>query len=158
MLLTYFAGYTFTTPPASAPFGNLGRNAFRGPSFEQWDLAVNKDFFFGERYKLQFRSEFFNILNHTNFAPPNQQSNSASFGTDHHGLPGAPDPVRTEAAVLKKLEAEMFNSGRSQRSRASPSPGIFWPDRSGLRIRSCRKSALLIGSISRDRGARPTQS
>ena len=80
MLLTYFAGCTFSTPPASAPFGNLGRNAFRGPSFEQWDLAVNKDFFFGERYKLQFRSEFFNILNHTNFAPPNQQSNSASFG------------------------------------------------------------------------------
>jgi len=80
MLLTYFAGCTFSTPPASAPFGNLGRNAFRGPSLEQWDLAVNKDFFLGEKYKLQFRSEFFNILNHTNFAPPNQQSNSASFG------------------------------------------------------------------------------
>ena len=29
MLNTYYAGYTFTTPPASAPFGNLGRNAGR---------------------------------------------------------------------------------------------------------------------------------
>ncbi len=43
-LLTYFAGYTFTTPPANAPFGNLGRNAFRAPGLEQWDLAVNKNF------------------------------------------------------------------------------------------------------------------
>ena len=33
MLNTFFAGYTFTTPPANAPFGNLGRNAFRTPSF-----------------------------------------------------------------------------------------------------------------------------
>jgi len=31
MVNSYFAGYTFTTPPASAPFGNLGRNAFRAP-------------------------------------------------------------------------------------------------------------------------------
>ena len=81
MLLTYFAGCTFTTPPASAPFGDIGRNAFRGPGLEQWDLAVNKNFLITERFKLQFRSEFFNILNHTNFGPPNQQSNSTAFGT-----------------------------------------------------------------------------
>lgn len=84
-LLTYFgvagAGCTFTTPPANAPFGNLGRNAFRAPNFEQWDLAVNKDIPIHESIRLQFRSEFFNILNHTNFGVPNQQSNSASFGT-----------------------------------------------------------------------------
>ena len=48
-LLTYFAGYTFTTPPANAPFGNLGRNAFRAPGLEQWDLGVNKNFLIRER-------------------------------------------------------------------------------------------------------------
>jgi hypothetical protein len=80
-LLTYFAGYTFTTPPADAPFGNLGRNAFRAPGLWQWDLAVNKNFRITEGIKLQFRSEFFNVLNHTNFGIPNQQSNSAAFGT-----------------------------------------------------------------------------
>jgi hypothetical protein len=80
-LLTYFAGYTFTTPTADAPFGNLGRNAFRAPNFEQMDLAVNKNFRITEGMKLQFRSEFFNILNHTNFGVPNQQSNSTAFGT-----------------------------------------------------------------------------
>jgi hypothetical protein len=86
-LLTYFAGYTFTTPPASAPFGNLGRNAFRTPGLAQWDLAVNKNFRITEGIKLQFRSEFFNVLNHTNFGPPNNISSSTSFGTITTTLP-----------------------------------------------------------------------
>jgi outer membrane receptor protein involved in Fe transport len=80
-LLTYFAGCTFTTPPASAPFGNLGRNAFRAPNFEQWDLGVNKTFSIREKVRMQFRSEFFNVLNHTNFGFPNQTSTSSAFGT-----------------------------------------------------------------------------
>src|SRR5262249_38797055 len=66
MLNTYFAGYTFAVPPANAPFGNLGRNAFRMPKFEQWDLGVNKNFRIREDIRLQFRSEFFDVLNHTN--------------------------------------------------------------------------------------------
>jgi len=80
LINTYFAGYTFTTPPASAPFGNLGRNAFRAPGLEQWDLAVNKRFRITERAGLQFRSEFFNVLNHTNLGLPNPVSTSAAFG------------------------------------------------------------------------------
>ncbi len=80
-LLTYFAGYTFTTPPASAPFGNLGRNAFRTPGLEQWDLGVDKNFRIHEQIALQFRSEFFNVMNHTNFGVPNNVSTSSAFGT-----------------------------------------------------------------------------
>jgi len=80
-LLTYFAGCTFTTPSPNNPFGNLSRNAFRAPNFEQWDLGVYKNFSVAERVNLQFRSEFFNVLNHTNFGVPNQQSNSTAFGT-----------------------------------------------------------------------------
>ncbi len=86
-LLTYFAGYTFTTPPASAPFGNLSRNAFRAPGMEQWDLSVDKNFRITEGIKVQFRSEFFNVLNHTNFGPPNPISTSTSFGTITTTLP-----------------------------------------------------------------------
>ena len=86
-LLTYFAGYTFTTPPASAPFGNLGRNAFRTPGLAQLDFAVNKNFRITEGIKLQFRSEFFNVLNHTNFGPPNNVSSSTAFGTITTTLP-----------------------------------------------------------------------
>jgi hypothetical protein len=81
MLNTYFAGYTFTTPPPSAPFGDLGRNAFRAPGFEQWDFAADKKFRIGERVALQFRSEFFNILNHTNFGVPDTKTTDAAFGT-----------------------------------------------------------------------------
>jgi hypothetical protein len=80
MINTFFAGYTFTTPPASAPFGNVGRNAFRAPSYEQWDLGVDKNFRIRESMRLQFRSEFFNVLNHTNFGIPNTQSTNVAFG------------------------------------------------------------------------------
>jgi hypothetical protein len=81
MINHYFAGYTFTTPPASAPFGNLSRNAFRAPGLEQWDLAVDKRFRITETAGVQFRSEFFNILNHTNFGVPGNITTSSAFGT-----------------------------------------------------------------------------
>lgn len=75
------AGSVFSLPTPDAPFGNLGRNAFRAPGYEDWDLSVNKNFNFSERIRLQFRSEFFNLLNHTNLGIPNQQANSTSFGS-----------------------------------------------------------------------------
>jgi hypothetical protein len=78
---SYFAGYTFSTPSASAPFGSLGRNAFRAPGLEQWDLGVDKTFAFRERARLQFRSEFFNVMNHTNLGLPTAVSTSSAFGT-----------------------------------------------------------------------------
>jgi hypothetical protein len=81
MLNAYFAGYTFSTPPASAPYGDLGRNSFRAPNFDQWDFSADKNFRLGEQARLQFRSEFFNVLNHTNFGIPNTQTTSAAFGT-----------------------------------------------------------------------------
>jgi len=56
--------------------GNLGRNALRGFPAAQWDFAVRRQFPITEVLKLQFRAEFFNILNHPNFAPE-----SVSTGT-----------------------------------------------------------------------------
>jgi len=41
-----------------------------GPGFGRLDLSLCKDFRFADRFRLQFRSEFFNILNHPNFNPP----------------------------------------------------------------------------------------
>jgi hypothetical protein len=81
MINHYFAGYTFTTPPAGAPFGDLSRNAFRAPGLEQWDLAVDKRFRITETAGVQFRSEFFNVLNHTNFGVPANVTTSSAFGT-----------------------------------------------------------------------------
>ncbi|MGA1995275.1 MAG: TonB-dependent receptor, partial [Bryobacteraceae bacterium] len=81
MLNTYFAGYTFSTPPASSPFGDVGRNSFRAPDFDQWDASLDKNFQIRERIRLQIRAEFFDITNHTNFGIPNTVSTAAAFGT-----------------------------------------------------------------------------
>lgn len=72
------AAFSATTP--DQPFGNLGRNAIYGPSFLQLDLNVQKSFRITERFNVQFRSEFFNILNTTNFRPPAINWSNANFG------------------------------------------------------------------------------
>jgi hypothetical protein len=81
MLNTFFAGYTFSTPSASEPFGDVGRNAFRAPNFDQWDCSIDKNFQIREKARLQFRAEFFNVLNHTNFGIPDTKTTDAAFGT-----------------------------------------------------------------------------
>ncbi len=59
------------TDPAH-PYGNSGRNIARSDPFWQWDFAANKTFTLPwESMRLQFRAEMFNLLNHTNFLPPN---------------------------------------------------------------------------------------
>jgi hypothetical protein len=50
--------------------GTLPRNAFRGFRVSQVDLAIRRQFKLSERLNLQFRSEFFNVLNHPNFGDP----------------------------------------------------------------------------------------
>jgi hypothetical protein len=63
-------------------YGTLGRNAFRGPDRVNFDLALAKTTnLFGERAKLEFRAEFFNIFNHTEFDSPNVNNfGSPTFG------------------------------------------------------------------------------
>jgi len=63
------------------PYGNAGRNSVRATPFNQLDFAVDKNFRLWEGGNLQFRSEFFNIFNHTNFMAPNSDAAAASFGT-----------------------------------------------------------------------------
>jgi len=56
--------------PGTRHFGDLGRNALRGPSFKQWDFALYKNTQITERLAVQLRADFFNLLNHPNFANP----------------------------------------------------------------------------------------
>ena len=69
------------TKAAAGTFGNAGRGMFRAPG--QWtvDFSLFKDIPITERYKLQFRSEFFNLLNHANFNGPTTNLDSAAYGT-----------------------------------------------------------------------------
>jgi len=63
----YVSNGTVITPPAFGTQGSMNRNIFRGPSFANWDMGIGKVFQLNERFKLQLRGEFFNILNHANF-------------------------------------------------------------------------------------------
>ena len=61
--------------------GNLGRNALRGFPVSQLDLALSRQFTLAESTKLQLRADFFNVLNHPNFADPDGfLSDGALFG------------------------------------------------------------------------------
>jgi Carboxypeptidase regulatory-like domain len=51
-------------------FGNLGRNAFRGPGQQNWDFSLIKNFRLTERQNLRFTTDFFNLWNHANFGNP----------------------------------------------------------------------------------------
>jgi len=56
--------------PQNCQFGNLGRNALRGPDFAWSDFYLTKFFPLTEHVKLRFESQFFNVFNHANFALP----------------------------------------------------------------------------------------
>jgi hypothetical protein len=57
--------------PAYGAVGNLGRDTLTGPGFADWDLSLLKTTQISERTRLQFRAEFFNLLNHTSLLTPN---------------------------------------------------------------------------------------
>lgn len=77
------------TGPNSGRFGSLGRDTFRGPGFADYDLALIKDTAFGRRngaeaMTVEFRSEFFNAFNLTNFGLPANIVRGSGFGFINH--------------------------------------------------------------------------
>ena len=59
------------SPPAPGTYGNVSRNSLTGPGSSELDFSAAKSAHLTEHLGLQFRAEFFNILNHTNFSTPN---------------------------------------------------------------------------------------
>jgi hypothetical protein len=111
---------SWLNPAAFAPkavvlgtFGNVGKNALRLPKTSDWDVQLSKYFFISERWKLQLRGEYFNVLNHPNWAPESTSCNgpcatnqisafdklngNSSFGTFRAGQAG--DPRIAQLAV-----------------------------------------------------------
>jgi hypothetical protein len=66
--------------PQRYTYGNCGRNIITGPGITNIDFSVFKIFRVTEKMNLQFRSEFFNLLNHPNFNQPGTTFGTASFG------------------------------------------------------------------------------
>jgi hypothetical protein len=91
--------------PAPGTYGDAGRNILRASGLNQLDAAVLKTFKTTERVSVQFRAEFFNLLNHSNFATPAASGNnlltSPNFG------------LAQESANMSSggLLSPLFNSG-----------------------------------------------
>ena len=74
--------------PALGQFGTVGRNTLRGPSTNNWDLALFKNFELPKSMRLQFRLESFNALNHPQFNAPDTDVSSPRFGIVGSAKPG----------------------------------------------------------------------
>jgi hypothetical protein len=76
----YFNTAAFATP-ASGTFGTVARNSVVGPGVLTNDISLNKSFpLFGDKGKLGFRADLFNLLNWTNLNAPNNTLVSGQFG------------------------------------------------------------------------------
>ncbi len=66
--------------PGAGNIGNVGRNAYYGPSYTDFDFSLIKNFRITESAKFQFRADVFNLFNHPNFDLPVGNLASASAG------------------------------------------------------------------------------
>ena len=76
------SSYVAGGPTLYATYGNSGYDMLRGPAFQDWDMNLQKNILFRERYNVQLRADSFNVFNHPNFGTPNASiSNPSSVGT-----------------------------------------------------------------------------
>ena len=76
------AAFAQVIPDPNSPvqqFGNAGRNIGVGPRYADWDFSIFKNFRVTESKDVQFRAEFFNLLNHPNFRLPDSDISSPTF-------------------------------------------------------------------------------
>ena len=100
--VNYINYSAFVMPPIKdasgnvlSPFGTASRNPGRNPAFYETDLALNKRFNLpGDRLKMEFRTEIFNLFNHTNLYLPGNISGSQGTTTATAGVGGSV-PVST---------------------------------------------------------------
>jgi hypothetical protein len=74
--------YTAGGPVTYATYGTSGYDMLWGPHFQDWDMNLQKNITWQDRYRLTLRADSFNIFNHPNFNTPNAAiSNAATVGT-----------------------------------------------------------------------------
>ena len=103
-------------PAIFGTFGNISKNPYRLPKTADWDVQLSKNFTVTERVRLQLRGEYFNVLNHPNFAPESistgavnstdqisafdKLNNNSSFGTFRAGQAGDPRIAQLAAKII----------------------------------------------------------
>jgi hypothetical protein len=65
---------------AAGTYGNAGRDSIIVPGSFNWDMAISREFRMKERWRIDVRADFFNILNHANWNSPGLSITSGTFG------------------------------------------------------------------------------
>jgi hypothetical protein len=101
----FFNASAFVNPNNLPPgtYGNSGRGLISGPGFANTDFSVLRDFPFGERLKLQFRTEMFNLFNQVNFSLPNSYANSALVN---------PNGTLSNGGTFGQIQSTVSGTGR----------------------------------------------
>ena len=92
--------------PAAGTYGDAGRNILRSSGLQQLDLGLLKTMKASERISVQFRAEFFNALNHANFASPAASGNNLLTAGSSFGLSAEMANASSGGLLLP-----LFNSG-----------------------------------------------
>lgn len=125
--------------PGTRHYGSLPRNFFTGPDFKNFDISIAKNTPINERVTIQFRVDFFNLTNHTNFASPTLPAFIAEAG--FQGI----DPVTGRggaagvACTTTAADANCFLP-----IQATPDTGIGYPSLGGGGPRNIQFALKLI--------------
>ena len=111
----YFNPNAFSAP-AYGTVGNAGRDSLVGPGYANWDFSLLKSTQLTQRFRLQFRAEFFNLLNHANLSLPNEVvfSNGPTQGTTANQTTpaalGTPGVVTATANTSRQIQLGLKTS------------------------------------------------
>jgi len=85
--------------PGPRELGNVGKNTLIGPGYNVWNASLSKNTKVGEGMNLEFRSEFFNVLNHPNFGQPGATIYDASGRTQ-----GDAGIIQTTSSTSRQIQ------------------------------------------------------
>jgi hypothetical protein len=107
----YAVGSSILIPPAFGSYGTLGPRVFRGLPYVNVDFSVTKSWTFRERYKAQFRAEFFNVFNHPNISNPFGGPGGDNSYTDPSGDAGTLFGFRPETPDVTSSNTVLGSGG-----------------------------------------------
>ena len=99
----YFDPCAFEVP-APGTIGNASRTVMSGPGVENLDFSLQKEFSAGSERKLQFRAEFFNLPNHTNFRPPTTMGAGQVFRNASGLVSSSAGRLRSMATTPRQIQ------------------------------------------------------
>ncbi len=105
--LKWFDTSAYALQPAGF-YGNLGRNTLRGPKIFNPSLSLLKTMRIQEKLTVEFRTEFFNFINHPNFAAPNNTR-------DPTGAGGAGDAIFASDGTVLGNAGKIFSTVTTSR-------------------------------------------